>query len=261
MIVCLCIYLKNLPISGITVEKKECIGHVQKRVGTALRKLKRENPGLGGKGKLTDGTIDKLQNYCGITIRANVGNLAGMKKAIHAGLMHCASRESRPLHDHCPAGSTSWCKYQTDKANRTKLYKHGPGLPVELIAKLKPEYARLSDDSLFKKCLHGKTQNQNEALNGMIWQCVSKEVYVGREILQMGLYDAVAYFNIGRSAVLKLFHALGIRPGKVTETSCRQMDHGCVLMAQRKSQCDTKKRRKVLRGLRKTKNDQKKQRI
>lgn len=52
--------------------------------------------------------------------------------------------------------------------NRTKLYKHGPGLPVELIAKLKPEYARLSDDSLFKKCLHGKTQNQNEALNGMI---------------------------------------------------------------------------------------------
>ena len=26
--------------SGITVEKKEYIGHVQKRVGTALRKLK-----------------------------------------------------------------------------------------------------------------------------------------------------------------------------------------------------------------------------
>ena len=27
---------------GIEMEKKECIGHVQKRVGTALRKLKRE---------------------------------------------------------------------------------------------------------------------------------------------------------------------------------------------------------------------------
>lgn len=55
--------------SGITVEKKVCIGHVQKRFGTALRKLKRENPGLGGKGKLTDGTIDKLQNYYGIAIQ------------------------------------------------------------------------------------------------------------------------------------------------------------------------------------------------
>lgn len=70
--------------SGITVEKKECIGHVQKMVGTTLRKLKRESPGLGGRGKLTDSTIDKLQNYYGIAIRANVGNLTGMKKAIHA---------------------------------------------------------------------------------------------------------------------------------------------------------------------------------
>ena len=37
----------------IEVEKKECIGHVQNRVGTALRKLKHDNPGLGGKGKPT----------------------------------------------------------------------------------------------------------------------------------------------------------------------------------------------------------------
>lgn len=34
-------------------------------------------------------------------------------------------------------------------------------------------------------------------------------MYVGRESLEMGLYDAVAYFNIGSSAVLKLFDALG----------------------------------------------------
>ena len=115
---------------GIEMEKKECIGHVQKKVGTALHKLKRENPGLGGKGKLTDSQIDKLQNYYGIAIRSNVGNLAGMKKAIHASLMHCASTEQRPLHDHCPTGSASWCRYQQDKANQTKLYKHGPGLPL-----------------------------------------------------------------------------------------------------------------------------------
>ena len=34
--------------------KKECVGHVQKRIGTALQKLKKENKGIGGKGKLTD---------------------------------------------------------------------------------------------------------------------------------------------------------------------------------------------------------------
>ena len=103
-----------------------------------------------------------------IAIRAKVGNLAGMKKAIHTSLTHCASSESRPLHDHCPASSTSCCKYQKDRANRIKLYKHGPRLPLELIAKLQPEYARLSEDSLLEKCLHGKTQHQNEALNDMI---------------------------------------------------------------------------------------------
>ena len=185
-----------------------------------------------------------------------------MKKVIHASLMHCASSESHLLHDHCPTGSTSWCKFQKDRANRTKLNKHGPGLPLGVIAKLKPEYARLSDDSVLEKCLHGKTQNQNEALNGMIWQRVPKEVYVGREFLEMGLYDAVAYFNISSYAILKLFDALGIPPGKFTETGCRQMDHGCVLMAQRKSQCDTKKRRKVLWDLRERENDQKrKQRV
>ena len=142
---------------GIEMENKECIGHVQKRVGTALHKLKQENPGLGGKGKLTDSQIDKLQNYYGIAIRSNVGNLAGMKKAIHTSLMYCASTEQRPLHDHCPTGSASWCRYQQDKANQTKLYKHGPGLPLEAITKLKLEYVRLSNDILLEKCLYGKT--------------------------------------------------------------------------------------------------------
>lgn len=245
--------------AGILVEKKECIGHVQKRVGTALRKLKRDNPGLGGRGKLTDSLIDKLQNYYGIAIRCNVGNLAGMKKAIHASLMHCASSEARPLHDHCPTGSASWCKYQKDKANHTNLFKHGPGLPLPVIAKLKPEYIRLSENNLLQKCLHGKTQNQNESLNGMVWQRIPKEIYVGRETLELGLYDAVSYFNIGSMSIIKLFQALGIPSGKYTEEGCRLQDQLRVNIAQHKSKATTKKRRKVIRGLKKRKDDHNKQ--
>lgn len=37
-----------------SVQKLECIGHVQKRVGCRLRKLKKTVGGLGGKEKLTD---------------------------------------------------------------------------------------------------------------------------------------------------------------------------------------------------------------
>jgi len=244
---------------GIIVEKRECIGHVQKRVGTALRKLKRDNPGLGGKGKLTDAQIDKLQNYYGIAIRSNVGNLQGMKKAIHASLFHCASKDAMPLHDHCPTGSNSWCKFQKDKANGTNTFKHGSGLPLNVIAKVKPEYVRLSDENLLNKCLHGKTQNQNESLNGMIWQRLPKEVYVGREILELGMYDAVAHFNIGSTTVLKLLQGLGISPGKYTQAGCKRQDETRVQLAQYKSQVATKKKRKVLRGNKKRKNDKNKQ--
>ena len=53
---------------NVEVVKKECVGHVQKRVGSALRKLKKENKGLGRKGKLTDALIDRLQNYYGIAM-------------------------------------------------------------------------------------------------------------------------------------------------------------------------------------------------
>ena len=157
-----------------------------KRVGTVLRKLKTDNSKLGGKEKLTDNMIDKLQNYYCIAIRSNVGNLEGMKKAVAASLLHCASNDKRPLHDHCPPRESSWCGYQQGKAKGVPSgYKHGPGLPLEVIAKVKPIYQTLCQDDLLQKGLHGKTQNQNESLNGLIWQRVPKEVFVGRELLNL----------------------------------------------------------------------------
>ena len=103
---------------NVTVVKKECVGHVQKRLGTALRKAKKEKKGLRGKGRLTDAMTDKLQNYYGIAIRSNSGNLAAMKKAIHATLFHCASSEKNKWHTHCPKGEESWCGFMRDKASK-----------------------------------------------------------------------------------------------------------------------------------------------
>lgn len=240
---------------GIEVTKKECIGHVQKRVGTALRKLKKDNPGLGGRGKLTDAMIDKMQNYCAIAIRSNVGDLQSMKKAVLASLFHCASNATRPLHDHCPTGPGSWCGYQR---NRT-TYKHGPGLPLTVIVKVKPVYQKLSDDSLLEKCLHGKTQNQNESLNGMVWQRIPKEVFVGKETLEFGLYDAIAHFNVGAKTVLLVYEALGIPSGFYTQKGCQFSDSERLYKAQYKEQDQSKKRRKVLRGKKKRKEDKKRQ--
>ena len=41
----------------------------------------------------------------------------------------------------------------------------------------------------------------------MISQRVLKEVYVGRETLELGLYDAVAHFNIGEVTVIRILQA------------------------------------------------------
>lgn len=216
---------------------------MQKRVGTAPRKLKKENPGLGGKKNRTDAMIDRLQNYHGIAIRSNVGDLNGMKRAIHASFFHCASSERRDLHTHCPTGPSSWCGFQRDKNS----FKHGPGLPDNGIAKVKPVFQRLSEDSLLEKCLHGKTQNQTEAVNGMVWERIPKDVFVGGEMLEFGLFDAISHFNIGAGTVTQL----QLSPQE--NTLKRGVD------AEYKERDERKKRIKVSREQRKKKEDKNQQ--
>ena len=114
------------------VKKRECVGHVQKHVGNRIRKKKKLVRGLGGKGKLTEAIIDRLQNYYGIAIRSNKGNKENMKLAIHASLFHVSSSKTNIWHDHCPKGASSWCGYQRDKALGTSTYKPGPGLPLNV---------------------------------------------------------------------------------------------------------------------------------
>ena len=120
------------------IKKKECVGHVQKRLGTALRKLKKEQKGLGGKGKLTDTMIDKIQNYYGIAIRSNTGHLEAMKKNILTSLFHNASNDKHPWHStYSPPGKDSRCGYMRHKALKTKTYKHGKGLPRDVTSSSK----------------------------------------------------------------------------------------------------------------------------
>ena len=76
-------------------------------------------------------------------------------------------------------------------------FKHGPGLPDNVIAKAKPSFTSLTEDSPIKKYLHGKTHNQNEAAYGMVWECIPKDIFVGGEVLDFRLLNATSHFNIG----------------------------------------------------------------
>ena len=92
--------------------------------------------------------IDCLQNYYGVAVRSNKGDLEGMKSAILAGLFHCASSEGREYHTYFPDGLYSWCKFKSDRAKGTRTYKAGAGLAVSIIKEVKPIFSRLSSDDL-----------------------------------------------------------------------------------------------------------------
>ncbi len=69
---------------SVTIEKEECVSHVSKRMGTALNNLKSESKAqkqsIGGKGKLTQEKIIRIQNYYGRAIKDNAEDTKTMKK-------------------------------------------------------------------------------------------------------------------------------------------------------------------------------------
>lgn len=58
----------------------------------------------------------------------------------------------------------------------------------------------------------------------MVWQRVPKEVFVGKDVLELGLVDAVSHFNMGAQTVLQLYDALRTPAGKYTEDGCQFLD-------------------------------------
>ena len=65
---------------------------------TSITKFQGKQKCLGGKGKLTDRMIDKLQNFYRIAIRSNKNNLKAMQAGIRATLFHVASSKENTLH-------------------------------------------------------------------------------------------------------------------------------------------------------------------
>ena len=100
------------PYGDQGIKKLECVGHVQKRMGTRLRNLTQtfrgqklaDGKGISGKNRLTKKVINTIQNYYGMAIRQNLNNIYAMKKAIIAILFHCSENVSlEDKHKFCPS--------------------------------------------------------------------------------------------------------------------------------------------------------------
>ena len=82
-------------------------------------------------------------------------------------------------------------------------------------SKLKPIFQLLSDDNLLEKCLHGQTQNANEAFNAVIWTRCAKNIFVSRPTFEMAINSAVLHFNDGRQGIFAVFQQYGFT-GKIS---------------------------------------------
>ncbi|GFW10819.1 uncharacterized protein TNCV_4919381 [Trichonephila clavipes] len=113
-----------------SIEKVECVGHVQKRMGARQRKLKTSNrnkklsegKSISGKNRLTDKFIDTITTYYGNAIRQNNSSVSDMRQAIWANYCNYRSTDEEPMHHFCPIGDTSWCKYQKAVATNSASF-------------------------------------------------------------------------------------------------------------------------------------------
>ena len=246
--------------NDFTIEKLECVGHVQKRCGSRLRKLVNSYKGvklvdgqsISGSGQLTGKMIDLLQRYYGLANRRNHGKLTDMVNAIWASLYHCGSTDSDPQHHMCP--SDGWCEYNKNPTD----YTHSHGLPQTILDLIEPIYEDLANPQLLSKCLHGGTQNPNESLNNVIWERCPKQVWVSRDVVEEATYQVISNFDDGyQSSTVKLLEILGLKPGLFTTWWCKMLDANRINRANRKNQASNKARRRTTRAHRKGYFDEK----
>ena len=243
---------------GKEVKKLECIGHIQKRMGSRLRSLKKrwgtakltDGKSIGGKGRLTDKLIDSLQVYYGKAIRANCHSVPEMKDAVMAIWNHTKSTDKDPYHHLCPTGKDSWCGFQRDIANGTSSYKHNP-LPTAVANEIKATFVALSDDNLLNSCLHGGTQNQNECFNALIWQRAPKTSHSGLTTVQLAAYLAIGHFNDGCKTITSVLEEQGINPGYHCVKLCQKADKERLYQSVYKSTDRAKQRRRAIRNQKK----------
>lgn len=197
--------------SDVKIDKLECVNHVNKRMGTGLRNLRKDNKNVtGGRGGLTDAKIKKLGEHYRNAIMKNVTtsneesvidkHVKDMEKDILASLHHSVyHRNPATQHKYC---SPDWCKYQQDKVNKTQTYDHEQSkktkLPATFLKEMLPLYKRLTDNVLLRRCVMGLTQNQNESFNATVWAKCPKEKRLGANSVARALHLATATWNKGK---------------------------------------------------------------
>ena len=250
----------------VIVRKVECVGHIQKRMGGRLRRKKKDMKGkklsdgktIGGRNRLTDNLIDIFQRYYGKALQQNKGNLPNMQKAVKAIWHHYASTAENQMHEYCPEGNDSWCKWQKDQTNGTSSFKPKNVAPA-VMQEILPTFEALWDENLLQSVFEGLSQN-NEALNHLVWDICPKEKFAGPETVETACPLAVCLFNGGAKTLQSVLKGLHLETGEHCRSGFTTIDQRRLYAAGQKALDATKVRHQILRSQRKSRNEQNEER-
>ena len=185
----------------------------------------------------------------------------GMTDLEGVTLYHCTNMKEEGMtdleaeekqHQFCPKSEDSWCKWQADKITGLKTYKSKVSLPKCILYSndqgKKTIFRDLSDNTLLTKCLHNFTRNQNESLNNVIWTKCPKNVFVGRDVLELSTSSAVINFNDGNQGLSKVLDNLGLKIGQIAIHGWIKLDQSRIRAMSEKHSKTGKLRRKKLRS-------------
>lgn len=204
-------------VDEMGIEKLDCCNDADKRFGTAVRKLAKDQR-LGAMviGRLTDKKCRSLQNYYRGAVLDNIPNIKKMRDAIWATLsgQHSMSTDAEPRHHLCPQGEDSRCFFQKVLAMNEIPPSHkdhpcSTHLTSEVANKLIPVYKRISEEALLQRMAHGGTQN-TECLNGMIWACCPKTSFMGADRVRDAVARAICIFNEGATEIINLMDSINL---------------------------------------------------
>jgi len=237
----------------VEVTKEDCVNHISKRMGTALRRLsveaKAQGSSISGKGKLTNAKILKIQNYYGRAIKEYSNDVDLLKKRIFAILFHLSSTDQNPKHQHCPTGSNSWCFWQRALANSVDPgpHKDHETVPTDIGKRMVPIFQRLSEESLLQRCSRHGTQNPNESLHNLIWRLCPKIDFVGRKTVETAVLLSLCQFSMGTTFKESVLKVLGIIPGEFLKEGARKKSLKRLSKAEVASSQAARKRRRQLK--------------
>ena len=112
----------------------------------------------------------------------------------------------------------------------------------------------MTKQTLLIRCLQGLAQNQNEALNGVLWSKCPKIEFSGDRKVNLAVCDTICQFNVGSACKAEVLETFGIKPGSKSWTGLRKTDADHIENSASKISTESRRARRKRRGEKKNKS-------